>query len=172
MIINEQHERFCQEYVIDLNATAAAIRAGYAKNSAKVQASRLLTKANIKERISQLQNNIAIKLEITAESVANELASIAFSKVTDFVKVEDIEVGKGKRKKIIRAVLVEKTSDIPKELLPAISEIKQTQFGISLKLHDKTSALELLGKHIGFFTKDNEERQQTIIINGTPISQK
>ena len=52
--MNPKRQRFCEEYVIDSNGTQAATRAGYAPGSAKVTASRLLTDANVRERIDQL----------------------------------------------------------------------------------------------------------------------
>jgi len=57
--------RFCEEYVLDLNATQAYIRAGYSINGAKESASRLLTNANIKEFIKSLQDGISDKTAIT-----------------------------------------------------------------------------------------------------------
>lgn len=52
---NQKHEAFCQEFIIDFNGTKAAIRAGYSEKTAVVQASRLLTNANICARIAELQ---------------------------------------------------------------------------------------------------------------------
>ncbi len=53
--LTAKQERFCQEYVIDLNATQAAIRAGYSEKTAKEQGSRLLTNVNLQKRITKLQ---------------------------------------------------------------------------------------------------------------------
>src|SRR5690606_3575297 len=77
--LTPKQERFCREYLIDLNATQAAIRAGYAEGSAKVTASRLLSNANVAARLAQLQEKTARKLEISAETVARELALLAFA---------------------------------------------------------------------------------------------
>lgn len=54
MGLNEKQKRFCDEYVIDYNATQSAIRAGYSANSARITASKLLTKANIQKYIAEL----------------------------------------------------------------------------------------------------------------------
>ena len=51
--MNPKQERFCQEYAVDLNGAQAAIRAGYAPTHAKVTASRMLTYANVRERIDR-----------------------------------------------------------------------------------------------------------------------
>lgn len=62
----------------DLNATQAAIRAGYARNSAKVTASRLLSDANVQAEIQKLNNRLAAKNEITAERTMQEIARLAY----------------------------------------------------------------------------------------------
>jgi phage terminase small subunit len=87
MKLNPKQLRFCQEYVADLNATQAAIRAGFKERSAKVTACRLLTKANIQSKIQELQKKISDRLEITPDMIIQELASIGFAKITDYVKV-------------------------------------------------------------------------------------
>jgi phosphoserine phosphatase len=53
-VLNEKQKSFCNEYVIDYNATRAAIKAGYSEKSARSMASTLLTKQNIKEYIAEL----------------------------------------------------------------------------------------------------------------------
>ncbi|NBX03922.1 MAG: terminase small subunit [Alphaproteobacteria bacterium] len=78
MALKEQQKRFCKEYVIDCNATQAAIRAGYAKQTAKQQGSRLLTNVDVSAEIERLSASVHKKLEISAERVLQELAAIAF----------------------------------------------------------------------------------------------
>lgn len=70
---NPKHERFCREYVKDLNATQAYIRAGYSQNGADASAARLLVNARVRDRIAELQAKVAGKLEITQESVLREI---------------------------------------------------------------------------------------------------
>ena len=77
---DQRYERFCKEYVIDLNGTRAAIAAGYSKKTARSKASQLLTKVNIKARIAELQNDTGKKLDLTAEIVLAELKKIGFDK--------------------------------------------------------------------------------------------
>lgn len=71
--LTPRQQRFVDEYLIDLNATQAAIRAGYAENSARVTAARLLTKADICAAVSEAQNKRAAKLELTHEWVLSKL---------------------------------------------------------------------------------------------------
>lgn len=158
--------------MVDLNATQAFIRAGYSEKNANVNSARMMANDSIKARIQELHKKMAEKLEITAERIKEELATIAFSSITDFVAVEDFTITTGtkrKKTKIVRAVTVFKTADVPKHLHPAISQIQQTQHGISIKVHDKVQALELLGKHLGFFAEDNKTKQLNISINGKKV---
>ncbi len=64
--INDKHEVFCKEYLIDLNGNQAAIRAGYAPDSARITASKLLTDANILARIKELMDERSKNLMIDA----------------------------------------------------------------------------------------------------------
>lgn len=72
-LTNKKHERFCQEYVIDYNGTKAAIRAGFKENSARQQAARLLTNANILSRVRELQHELVERLAVTQDYVINQL---------------------------------------------------------------------------------------------------
>ncbi len=67
--MNPKRQRFCEEYAVDLNGAAAATRAGYAPGSAKVTASRLLTDANVRERVDQLIAEGRERLNIDLDSL-------------------------------------------------------------------------------------------------------
>ena len=69
--------RFVDEYSIDGNGAAAAVRAGYAANSARVTASRLLTKANIQEALADRQQALAARFDLDRQRLANELLKAA-----------------------------------------------------------------------------------------------
>ena len=71
--LSAKQDRFCHEYIIDCNATQAAIRAGYSKKTARQQGQRLLTKVDVKQRISELQTSTANKLDLRAENVLGGL---------------------------------------------------------------------------------------------------
>lgn len=78
MALNNKQLRFCQEYVVDSNATQAAIRAGYSKKTAYEIGSQNLRKVEIQKKISELQAKLSAKAEISAEKVINEFAKLAF----------------------------------------------------------------------------------------------
>lgn len=75
--LTAKQELFCQEYIIDLNATQAAIRAGYSERTARVTASKLLAKANISARVKELKDKRAEKLELDAYWVLKRLKDIS-----------------------------------------------------------------------------------------------
>lgn len=75
--LTAKQEMFVKEYLIDLNATQAAIRAGYSEKTANEQASRLLANVNIQEVVQNSMNDRAYKTELTAEWVLNNLKEVA-----------------------------------------------------------------------------------------------
>lgn len=74
---NKRHEKFCHEYIKDMNATQAAIRTGYSKKTAKMQGSRLMTNDDIKSRVSELRDAYLDENIMTAKQVEYELTRIA-----------------------------------------------------------------------------------------------
>lgn len=126
---------------MDLNATQAAIRAGYSEKSAARIAVELLNKTQVSAALQKQQAKLQNKLEITQERVLSELAAIAFANGTDFATVNANGL-----------IHFKATSQIPKEKLPAVAGIKYSRvMGVEIKLHDKVRALEMLGKHLGLF---------------------
>lgn len=167
MNLTPKQERFCQEYLVDLNATQAYKRAGYSVHSdaaAGVEGFKLLKNPKIEQRIKELQDKRAKRTEITADKVLKELATIGFANVTDFVKVEKrtyTETPFGDPdaepvEKEYKAVDVFETDTISPEKIPALASIKQGKDGIEVKMHDKVKALELIAKHLGMFTEKVE----------------
>lgn len=141
--LTPKQKRFVDEYLIDLNATQAAIRAGYSKKTAKDIGGENLSKPAIATEIQKQLAKHQSKLEITQERILQELASIAFANGADFAKV--VQNG------LLPSVIMTPTEELPPEKLPAIAGIKANQYGVEVKLHDKVKALELLGKYLGTF---------------------
>lgn len=142
--------RFVEEYLIDLNGTQAAIRAGYSPATAKVTASRLLSNDNVAEAIANLRGKLSRKLEINTEKVLSELAKIGFANIASFYRS-----GAGGRLLIDNAAL----HDPDKAAAVAQIEIQNTADGtqtIKLNLADKKGALIELGKHLGLFAGRTE----------------
>jgi phage terminase small subunit len=160
--LTDQQIRFCEEYIIDFNGTQAAIRAGYSKKTATMQASRLLTQANVSKKIEALTNKISERMIVTKERVIEELAKIGLANIQNYVD-EDNEVKSLKK-------------EVSADHAAAISGVKVTtiQFGskempitkttTQLTMNDKNTALSLLGKHFGVFEKDNDQKKVTNIV--------
>lgn len=77
--LTPKQQRFVDEYLVDLNGTQAAIRAGYSQKTAGQIAEKLLKKAEIREAVTAARQKTANKLEITREKVLEEYAKLAFS---------------------------------------------------------------------------------------------
>lgn len=139
-MLNEKQKRFVSEYIIDLNAKQAAIRAGYSPKGAEPQASRLLSNAKIQVEIAKAMEDRGKRTGITQDRVLAELSAIAFAKATDYVEVDDNGI-----------VRIKPTAELTDEQKKAIASIKEGANGIEIKLTDKTKALEMLSRHLGLF---------------------
>ena len=131
---------FVQEYIKDLNGAQAAIRAGYSPRSSRVTSTRLLTDVSIQESIQEHKERAAKRSQVTVDRIVEEYRRIAFANTTDGIKV------------IGGWVYITDTDDLTLEQQAAIAEIHQTKDGVRIKFHDKTKALDSLGKHLGMFT--------------------
>lgn len=88
--LTPKQDTFCREYIIDLNGTQAAIRAGYSKRTAVVQGSRLLMNANVSERIQTLMAERAERAQRSADDVLRDIEKV---KASCMQEVEDTELG-------------------------------------------------------------------------------
>ena len=162
--LTDLQKKFIKEYLIDLNITAAALRAGYSEKTAYSIGQETFYKPHIQAAIQKEMNKRARRTEITADKVLEEYAKLGFSDVTDYLQVvtERILVGHDKEtgepiSDISQFVLMKDTKDIPPEKLAAISEVKQHKDGsISFKLHDKRGALDSIARHLGMFVEKRE----------------
>ena len=143
--LTDKQERFCLEYLTDLNATQAAIRAGYSENTANEQGSRMLAKVNVQKRIAELQAERAERLQIQQDDILRELASIAFASPAHYMDVVQVD-GTSR-------ILVKPTAEWTEQQKAAVTSIKNTPNGVEIRLSDKVKALELLGKHLGMFNR-------------------
>ena len=139
--VTDKQERFCEEYMIDLNATQAAIRAGYSPKTANEQAARLLVNVSVQDRLAQLQAEQSRRTGVSADRVVRELARIAFANASDLIDPETASV----------------KLDASRDDLAAIQSVKVKTFGEDgleheVKLADKLKALDLLGRHLGMYS--------------------
>lgn len=148
---NPSQNKFVQEYLVDFNATQAAIRAGYKKNNANVTGSSLLSNPNIMRMIQERAKLQMEKVEITKEQVLRELGRIAFSDVTQFYNEEgqfkDFSELTDDQKSLLASVeTFEEFESVGKGIKIKIGETKK------IKVWDKMKALEILAKHFGLYS--------------------
>lgn len=129
---------FCEEYLIDLNATQAAIRAGYSGKTARSQAQRMLTNVDIKNEVLRLMGNRSDEVTVTAAQVLKEFVALAFYDI---------------RK--IAAVSINCPADIaklPDELGKCIAGWTWDRQGnFVIKLVSRPQMLELIARHLAMF---------------------
>jgi phage terminase small subunit len=156
--LTEKQQRFVDEYLIDLNATQAAIRAGYSAKTADAQGSRLLGNVKVQQAIAERMAERSKRTGINQDRVVLELAKIALVKMTDIIDDE------GR----IRP-------DATEDDLACIESVKykssESDTGSSVerevKVASKLKALELLGKHLGMWNdKLDVNITQPIVISG------
>ena len=140
--LTEKQKRFVDEYLIDLNATQAAIRAGYSPKTANEQGTQNLAKLSIQDAVAKAMAERSRRTGINQDRVLQELAKLAFVKITDVIDTENAKIKSGGNEEDLACIQAVK--------------IKPNEWGTEreVKLCDKKSALELLGKHLGMF-KDN-----------------
>jgi phage terminase small subunit len=151
-MLNPKQEAFCQQYIIDMNATQAAKRAGYSKKTARQHGARLLTDVHISKRIQELKEEAAKRNELTADDIIQELKALGFWSIKDFLnKNNSCKDLSTLDKKILRPVVGIKVTEL-------IINKRTREVKTELKLADKRAALVDLGRHIGIFEKDNEQK--------------
>ena len=157
--LTEKQKRFCQEYVIDLNGTAAMVRAGFSAKAARTTASYYLKKAGIKAYVKELQEQIALELKINAKTVIEELARVAFADMADYLDEKN-------RLREVKSLTNRKSAAIQSVKVIEIDRDDAHTVITYFRLHNKTVALERLGRHLGVFaTGDSpcEELEPLII---------
>lgn len=148
--MTKKQQRFCHEYMVDMNGTQAAIRAGYKETSARVTGSELLALPAIREYINRLQVELSEKTGITAERVLNELAKIGFANVKDYLESGNsiAEISAMDPDKTAAVSMVKKTTTTTKDGLETET--------VQITMHSKVGALERLGQHLGIFAMPKE----------------
>jgi phage terminase small subunit len=181
--LSAKQQRFVEEYLVDLNATKAAERAGYSAKSAQVTGSRLLSNAMVQAAIQERQQKRAVKLDITVDRIELELARIAFSdmrrvaqwgptkaaqqsereaEAESQARMGDDEGGNA-RPVPPNGVMLLPSDELSDDDAAAVAQVTEAalpggglKYGI--KLHDKMKALELLGKRHGMFVEKHEHK--------------
>ena len=161
--LSPKQKQFVKEYIIDLNARQAYIRAGYDTKSAYSNSVRLIANDKIQEEIQVELKKRVKRTEITADMVIKELALLAFSDPAD------LYTDHGELKKI-----VDLPSSVSRTIQEVTNRIEVTGTGDDkriaeiqkIKQASKQQALDSLGKHFGIFEKDNRQQQNNTTVFG------
>lgn len=163
--LEPRQERFVQEYMIDLNGTKAAIRAGYSEKGASVRGSDLLANINIQTLISKKRQEAEQKLGTSHQQMLAELENFAYSDITqtmcltlDAIKELPPEIRRMVVSYKARTRLLQSKTDEYGQVTQLVEET------FELKFVDKVKVLEMIGKHTGFFDVDNTPKNQTIVV--------
>lgn len=148
---------FVREYLIDLNATQAAIRAGYSEKTANRTASENLSKPDIAAAIQAAQKARAQRTEITADRVVQELAKLAFANLMDYFSVAD-----GTPRIDLRNITPDQAAALTEITVDELILNSDDDAGIvrkvKIKMADKRASLELLGRHFGIFSEKRDDQ--------------
>ena len=146
--------RFVEEYLVDLNGTQAAIRAGYSATSASEIARQLLEKTGVSEAVARAKAERSARIGLTADRVLEELVAVGFSRLSDFAEW-------GPEQFVLR-----ESDDVDSRAVSSVTvkeTVLQSESGDTIvkreqgiKLHDKIGTLKLLGQHIGLFPEKHE----------------
>ena len=170
--ITRRQERFIEEYLIDLNATQAAIRAGYKPRNADIVANQLIGKTLVADAIKRAIAKRSKRTGVTADRVVRELARVAFADMKSFTRW-------GKN-----GVVLVPDTELSEDDSAAVSELVQTTTesggSIRIKLHSKIEALKELAKHSGvvhdgesvvkIYLPDNQRESEVIPQNRMAVA--
>lgn len=155
--LTPKQARFVEEYIIDLNAAAAARRAGYSQNRSDQIGFALLRKVEIQDAISASQKAISNRTGVTQERVIRELARIAFADPRDVLSWG------------AKGVTPRESSELSDDQAAAVAEVSETRTkdggSMRVKMHSKTDALEKLCRHLGLYDeKPKTDDGQTVVV--------
>lgn len=166
--LTPKQARFCEEYLVDLNATQAAIRAGYSVESAGSIGSENLTKPEIRARIeTAMAERSKNEAGTTPTAFFGNWGRIAFVNPKDVIDLQTAEVKPDTSDDDLAVIAGMKVKYVPhKDFDENGDPVIEQAIEREVKLCDKLKALELCGRHLGMF-KDNPEANVpvTVVIN-------
>ena len=171
--LTEKQIRFCEEFLIDLNATQAAIRAGYSKKTAQQISSHMLLNVVVQKRIAKLRQRQSAKAVMTSKEVLEELSIIGRSSIEHYMRIDE-DTG---------SIIPKSYDQMPKDSVRAIQSIEENRIikedakgdqvtvydKVKFKLHPKVKALEWLGKYHTLF-EDKEQKQGEIVVDNRNLN--
>lgn len=150
--LSPKQQRFIEEYLVDLNASQAALRAGYSARTAFRSGIENMQKPAIKAAISEAQARRAERVGITQDQVLVEFGIVSFSDVRNYVidNQGNVQLAEGAPDCAMRAV-----SSIKKKIIP-VGEGKHA-YETEIRLWNKPAGLRMVGEHLGMFEGDRKK---------------
>jgi phage terminase small subunit len=149
--LTPQQEAFVAEYLVDLNAKQAAIRAGYSPKTAETQGTRLFRNVQVKAAVERALEKRTQRVQITQDRVLEELGGLAFSNVDDYAVSSEgrLVPAEGRAPEVMRAVssIKYRTRTEPGEPPTTVTEVE-------FRLWDKPGSVKLAGRHVGLFPNE------------------
>jgi len=142
--MTERQKRFCEEYLLDLNATQAAVRAGYSPLSARQSSVENMSNPSIRARIDKVLAERSRRTGINADLVLEELGKLLRVNADDVINMDDATVKPDAAREDTAAISSVKVKVIPTDDGNIVER--------EVKLCDKLKAIELAGRHLGMFT--------------------
>ena len=155
--LTAKQERFVAEYLIDLNATQAAIRSGYSVKTAEWIGPQLLTKSHVEAAVAAAQQKRGVETNITAARVLQEIARLAFFDPRRLLTNEG------------EPIPIQELDDDTAAAIAGLETATEKERGgegvtfiRKYKIADKNSALEKLSKHLGLYKLDNSQKTDAL----------
>lgn len=153
--LSPRQKRFVEEYLVDLNATRAAIRAGYSRNSASEQACEILANPKIAEAIAKAREELSQRVEITQDMVMREFARIGFSDIRRLM--DDGNLRPLSDLTIEEAACISSVEVVTKTLPSSgRDEAPEVEYIHKVRMYDKVAALTQMGRRLGMFVDKSE----------------
>lgn len=157
MALSDQHKRFALEYLIDFNATAAYLRAGYrcTRRAAETSAHKLLRNPEIQAYLANIRQEISDRTQVSLERTMQEIARVAYCDITNILEFDQ------------DGVRFKRSKDLPSDVTAAIAQISSQEsttddgtpkLNFKIKMHNKISALSLLADFFGIRDDFNKAR--------------
>ncbi|HDR3493951.1 TPA: terminase small subunit [Bacillus wiedmannii] len=158
--LSEKERLFCLYYVKYFNGTQAALKSGYTKESAHVQASRLLRRERVSSYIRELKGELVENVFVEAMDVLKEYIKIAFADITNYVTFgqREVEFEDDEGNQFTRMMNFVDLQEADLVDGSIITEVKQGKDGVSVKLADKMKALDKLSQYFDL-VPDNFKKQ-------------
>ena len=163
---NAKYEIFAQERAKGASASDAYERAGYTRHDGN--AHRLSVNEKVTARVDEILSKSAERTGVTVDRIVSELAKIGFADIRKVMRWGEsvaLPIGENGEVFVSHDVALVSSDDLDDATAAAVSEVRKTKEGLSIKMHDKRAALVDLGKHLGMFT----EKREISGSNGAPI---